>query len=238
MIRQIFSATFFLLILSPSAFAQVESAPRQPRDSYALHLQARPAAPFPFLDKLGNIEIQVYPQGVRADSLWLDGYLLAESDSVRIENPAVRLYTDASFEALRKLFSKLRPEDAEPLSLEKLEVIHTGKTGTIMKLPVSCHRVVLGKKAWIDVWSTPALRTSPAWERLQVELLSAISPELSKVVKEIPGTVVHVMLNTEHFPKTVLLTTTEVYLSSAGHEEALQTGRFFLRAPSLDRLVQ
>ncbi|MDX1584051.1 MAG: hypothetical protein R3338_10680 [Thermoanaerobaculia bacterium] len=233
--RLILSAAILLPALSPLASANEPAVPRQ---NYALHLEANPSEPFPFLKKLGKVEISVFPEGVRADSLWLDGFVLQGADTVRIENPALRLYTDASFDSLRKLFQKLRPENEEQPALKALKVVDTGRVGKIGKLPVRCHRIVLGEKAWIDLWWTSALAKNPAYERLQHELLSVVSPDLALAARRVPGTIVHVVLNTERFPDTTLLAVREVYLSSAGHEEALKTGRFFLRAPSLDRLVK
>ena len=236
MTRANWSTIFLTLILLPAFSLSADDV--APRDRYALHLEARPAATFPFLDQLGKVEIEVYPQGVRANSHWLDGFLRTGENTIRIENPALRLYSDASFEGLRSLFGKLRPEDEKSPSFKELKVVETGRRGTIKKLPARCRRIVLGKDAWIDVWTTTALARNPAYERLQIELLSAISPKLTNAMQRIPGTVLHVVINTRNHPETVLLTTREFYLSSAGHEEALETGRFFLKAPSLDRLLK
>ena len=223
-----------LLLALPSPAAADAT---RPSDRYSLRLEARPSAVFPFLDKLGRVQIAVFPQGVRADSLWLGGYLMAGSETVRVENPALRVYTDATYGALRKLFSGLGPEQ-EPMKLGELEVRKTGRKGTIKNLPVQCYRIVLGKKAWIDVWTTEAIQRSRPYQDLQTQVLMTVSPDLARAARKIPGTVLHVVLNTNDHPETTLLSTREVYRSSAGHEEVLRTGRFFLRVPSLDRLVR
>lgn len=230
--RSLTTVALLFLFLTVSA-----AASDKPRESYALHLEARPSAPFPFLDKLGRVQIAVYPEGVRADSRWLGGFVRAGDDTVRIENPALRLYTDSSLDTLRRFFVSLSPEK-ESMALGELEVRKTGRTGTIKKLPASCYRIILGETAWIDVWTTQAVRSSRPYQILQSQLLAAVSPDLEKAARRIPGTPLHVVLNTRRFPDTVLLTTREVYFSSAGNEDALQTGRFFLKAPSLDRLVK
>lgn len=235
--KRVRTSTIFLLSLLFAASAAPAADVPAPRDRYALQLEARPSAVFPFLDKLGRVDIAVYPQGVRADSLWLNGYLKAGSENVRIENPTLRLYTDASYSALRKLFLSLAPED-DVMKFGELPVTDTGRKGTIKGMAIRCHRIQLGKKAWIDVWTTQELRKSRPFHDLQMQVLTTISPDLARAAARIPGTPLHVVLNTSKYPETTLLTTKEVYRSSAGHEEALQTGRFFLRVPSIDRLVK
>lgn len=223
-----------LLLAAPPAYAADAPAPR---DRYALQLEARPAAVFPFLDKLGRVNLSVYPQGVRVDSRWLDGYLKAGSETVTIENPGLRMYTDASYGSLRQLFRGLAPEE-KVMKLGKLPVLKTARTGNIKNLPVTCYRIQLGKKAWIDVWTTESLKQSRPYHDLQMQVLTTISPDLARAAAKIPGTPLHVVLNTEKYPETTLLSTREAFRSSAGHEDALQTGRFFLRVPSIDRLVK
>ncbi len=233
--RMVMSTILLLGLLSASSGSA--DSPPAPRSNYALHLEARPTAVFPFLEKLGNIQIAVYPQGVRADSLWLDGYLKAGSKSVRIENPSLRIYSDANLASLRQLFRSLAPEK-ETAELGELPVTDTGRRGTIKDLPVKCYRITLGKKAWIDVWTTAALKESQPYRDLRTEVLSAISPDLARAGARIPGTPLHVALKTDDRPETTLLATKRFYKSSAGHEDALQTGRFFLKAPSIDRLMK
>lgn len=231
------TSTFLLLCLLVAGPAVPAAAPPVPRDRYTLELEARPSAVFPFLDKLGRIQILVYPEGVRADSLWLDGYLKAGSDQVRIENPALRLYTDSSYGALRTMFRSLAPEE-KTAKFGDLPVRDTGRRGKIKNLPVQCHRIVLGKEAWIDVWTTEALKKSQPYHDLEMQILTTISPDLARAAAKIPGTRLHVVLNTKNHPETTLLATKEYLKSSAGHQEALQTGRFFLRAPSIDRIMR
>lgn len=222
-----------LLVVPPVSAA--DSPIRHER--YALQLEARPSAVFPFLDKLGRVNLSVYPQGVRVDSLWLDGYLKSGSETVRIENPALRMYTDASYVTLRRLFRGLAPEE-ETMKLGALPVVKTTRRGKIKNLSVTCYRIQLGKEAWIDVWSTDTLKKSQPYQELQTQVLMTISPDLARAAAKIPGTPLHVVLNTERYPETTLLSTRGAFRSSAGHEEALQTGRFFLRVPSIDPLVK
>lgn len=231
-------STCALCILFLLAIAATAVAAPEPRSSYAIHLEATPSEAFPFLDKLGTVEIAVYPEGVRADSPWLSGFVRSGSDSVRVENQALRLYSDATFDGVRRLFSTLRPEEEEKKGIRNVEIRDTKRKGTIGEFPVSCYRLQLAKNAWIDVWSTTAVKDSEAYERLQSELLTVVSPELAEAARRIPGTILKVIVNTEDIPEKTLLRTRKIYLSSAGHQEALQTGRFFLRAPSLDRLVK
>src|SRR5579859_6816519 len=61
---------------------------------FHLTLEANPAAPFPFLSKFGNVTLQVYPNGVRAESMWLRGFSRNGAPAVTVEDPLNRTYSD------------------------------------------------------------------------------------------------------------------------------------------------
>src|SRR5262249_48854875 len=54
---------------------------------YHIELQANPGAPFPFLSRFGTVTLHVYNGGVRADTMWLNGFSRNGSNTVTVENP-------------------------------------------------------------------------------------------------------------------------------------------------------
>src|SRR6266852_593818 len=46
----------------------------RPPQPYHIELEANTAAPFPYLSRFGTIRLHIYPAGVRADSVWLNGF--------------------------------------------------------------------------------------------------------------------------------------------------------------------
>src|SRR5437773_7294617 len=79
-----------LLLIIFAFAASLQAAPPKP---YHLELEANPAAPFPFLGKFGTITLHVYPGGVRAETLLLNGFSRNGASTITVENPYTRMYT-------------------------------------------------------------------------------------------------------------------------------------------------
>src|SRR5690349_3750285 len=76
-----------LLVLVLLAAASTASAATPPQ-RYHLELEANPAAPFPYLSKFGtDIEVHVYPSGVRLEALWLNSFSRNGASAVSVANP-------------------------------------------------------------------------------------------------------------------------------------------------------
>src|SRR5437879_151070 len=73
---------------------------------YHLQLEANPAAPFPFLGRLGTVSLHVYRGGIRAESLWLCGFSRNGASDVTVENPLGRIYTDVPIAAIGSIIGK------------------------------------------------------------------------------------------------------------------------------------
>ena len=86
------------------------------------------------------------------------------------------------------------------------------------------------------MWTTTVIPDNPQFERLQMELVSAISRPAAMLVRKIPGTSIYIELNTQHYKKVPVLRLKSLTRSNEGETEALQRGRFYVRAPMVDML--
>jgi len=200
---------------------------------YHLTLLARPAAPFPFLSRFGNVTLDVYPRGVRADSFWLNGFSLTGSPNVTIENPFTRMYNEmpvASFAASVRKLSTLGVESSALAELQK------PVRGAVKGVAATRHRLQYGPQAWIDVWTTDTIPENPQLRAIANELVTAIAPPTAAILRTIPGTPIHVELNFRRYRKVVLLELKTLARDAAGEDDALKVGALYFRAPMLDAI--
>lgn len=219
------AALFLLSLADPAA-----PAPRP----YHLQLEARPGAVFPYLAKFGRIQLDVYPSGVRADTIWLNGFSRNGADTITVENPLARMYTDVPVAQMSSLLQKLGTigsieRDAAPAKV----VASKGKVGGIA---ATRYRMIYGPTAWIDLWTTNAIPENPQFRRIVNDLVSAISPETGKLARSIPGTPIFVELNFRRFKKIPLVRLKKLSYGTADEKDALTVGSFYVRAPLLDSL--
>lgn len=197
-------------------------------DEYHLTLLAHPAAPFPFLSKFGDVTLDVYPRGVRADSLWLNAFSVSGSPDVVVENPFSRMYTEvpvASIAASMNKLSTLGVESTAPATLQK------PVRGNAKGIAATRYRLQYGDQAWIDVWTTEAIPENPQLRAVVDQLVTGIAPPSAALLRKIPGTPVYVELNFRRFKKVALLEVKSLVHDSAGQEDALKPGALYFRAP-------
>src|SRR5260370_41397597 len=133
-----------LLLFSTTATA----APPKP---YHIVLEANTAAPFPLLSRFGKITLHVYPAGVHADSIWLNGFSRLGTSTVTIQNPYARMYTTMPVSDITTMLQKTNEEDA--LS-EAPPPIAPAVSGKVRGILARRYRLLYGPDAWIDVWTT------------------------------------------------------------------------------------
>lgn len=214
-------------------FSLASPAASQPRP-YHLELEAQPAAVFPYLAKFGRIDLDVYPSGVRAETIWLNGFSRNGVETITVENPLGRMYTDVPISEISSLLRKLGTIGSiEQAALPARVVASKGKVGNIN---ATRYRLEYGPTAWIDFWTTSAVPENPQFRRIVNELVSAISPSTGKVASSIPGTPIFVELNFRRFKKVVLVRTKNLTHDNKGEEDALKVGSFYFRAPLLDAI--
>src|SRR5436190_19068023 len=96
----------FILLLAASCELQ---AP-QP---YHLTLEAHPAAPFPFLSRFGTVTLDVFPAGVHAETLWLNGFSRTGASAITVLNPFWRMYTEVPIAQIASILRKLSTAGVE-----------------------------------------------------------------------------------------------------------------------------
>jgi hypothetical protein len=206
-----------------------------PLSAYHLELEARPAAVFPYLTKFGTVDIDVYPSGVRAETIWLNGFSRNGAQTITVENPLGRMYTEVPIKEIAALLNKLGSaagsveSGAVPATIKKLK-------GKVSGIAATRHRLEYGPTAYVDYWTTDAVPENPQLRRIVSELLTAISPGTAQAASSIRGTPVYVEVNFRRFKKVVLLRTKKLDMSNGDEQAALKVGSFYFKAPLLDAL--
>lgn len=234
--------TLFLVALQAGGAARTPAstavAQRQASTApYTLELELNPTAAFPVLRKFGTIDVSVYPGGVRAESLILHAFSRTGSPEMTLLAPLSRLYTEVPVGELRNIALTLTNSTDEMMpGLGEFPIDPKVLVGKVGVIPAKRYRILLGENSWIDVWSTSVIPENKQFERLQRELVSAISRPAAKLVNKIPGTSIYIELNTQHYRKVPVLRLKSLVRSKEGEAEALQRGRFWARAPIIDLL--
>ncbi len=211
-----------------------------PLSSYKLELEINALEALPFLKKFGKMNVVVYPGGVRARSILVDGFSTTGTDTITVENGVTRLYhviPVSEFESLVRTAAGggiTLPADLEKtIHFEKLV-----RTGTVAGIPAVRHRAILGPDSWIDVWTTTRVPKNPQFTRLSQHFLKAVVPSVARLVDKLPGTPVYVELETERFHKLALLKATSLATSSVGETDDLKVAKYYVKAPKLADLFE
>ena len=217
---------FLALLVATS----VHAAPPKP---YHIQLEANTAAPFPYLSRFGSITLHVYPAGVRADSLWLDGFSRLGTPTVTIMNPYGRMYTTMPVSEITSMLQKAKNDDdiasvpppiAPPVS------------GKVRGIAARRYRLIFGPDAWIDVWTTNAIPENLQLRRIVDAFVRGISPLTAESWKSIPGTPLYVELNFRRYKKLPLIRLKSFELDNVGQEDALKVGSLYFKAPLLESI--
>jgi hypothetical protein len=209
----------------------LQAAPPKP---YHIELEANPAAPFPFLSKFGTVTLHVYPAGVRAETIWLNGFSRNGSRAVTVENPYGRMYTDVPVDEITTILKKMSalreqvavgpPPIAPPLS------------GSVHGIAARRYRLMYGPEAWIDIWTTARVPDNLQFRAIVNAFVRGISPGTAQSLAAIPGMPLYVELNFSHYKKLPLLRLKKFLLDDAGQEKALKVGVLYFKAPLLDAI--
>jgi hypothetical protein len=210
----------------------LHAAPPKP---YHIELVANTAAPFPFLSKFGTITIHVYPAGVRANSVWLNGFSRLGTPTMTIENPLGRMYTMMPLGEITNLIQKTANDDALAAAPHILQPPVSGK---VRGIAARRYRLLYGPDAWIDVWTTNVIPENPQLRSIVNAFVGGISPPTAEAWKAIPGTPLYVELNFSHYKKLPLIRLKSFAMNNVGQEAALEVGRFYFKAPMLDSILK
>ena len=201
---------------------------------YHLQLEANPAASFPLLNKFGVVTLHVYPAGVRADSMWLNGFS-RDGATVTVENPYARMYTVvpvAQFAAALERIAQVEVnEGATPPVSGPTE-------GTVGGRRAKRYRLIYGPEAWIDIWTSQSVPESTQLKGLVDGFVRGVAPKTANALRSVPGTPIYVEMNFEHYKKTPLVWIKSFDADDAGEDKALRVGRFYFKVPLLDALLK
>lgn len=221
----------FLLALTFATAAA--AAPPRP---YHLELEATPEAAFPWLGRFGNVDVHVYPQGVRSEALWLHAFSRNGEAAVTVVNPLGRMYVDV---AINEIAGMLRKLSAEKAGKERSARPALGPSmkGSVKGIAATRHRLLYGKSAWIDVWTTDVVPQNRQMQLLVRNVVGGISPGTAEVASRLPGTPIYVELNFRRFKKVPLVRLKKLTYSDEGHADALTLGKLYVRAAVLEKLL-
>src|SRR5437016_10086756 len=104
-----------LFLLALLFATSVSAAAPQP---YHIELEANPAAAFPFLSKFGAVTLHIYPAGIRAETIWLNGFSRNGTSTVTVENPLGRMYIDMPVNEITSLLRKMAKDDVQAAAPE------------------------------------------------------------------------------------------------------------------------
>ena len=220
-----------LLILALVALPAFAAPAPQPRP-YHLTLEADPAAPFPFLSRFGRATLHVYRGGVRAETLWLNGFSRAGSPNITVENPFGRMYTEVPVANVGSIVAKLAGSDLQNAN----PTLATPTGGRVGQLSATRYRLIYGPEAYIDVWSTNAIPENKQFRAIVMQFVGGISPGTASLAKSIPGTPIYVEMNFRRFKKLPLLRLRSLTYDDSGEADALKVGSFMVHASLLDSL--
>jgi hypothetical protein len=205
------------------------TAPPKP---YHIELVANPAAPFPFLGKFGTMTLHIYPAGVRADTLWLNGFSRIGTPTVTVENPYGRMYTVMPMSEITNVMRTMAREDVKAVPPSIAPPI----SGHVRGIAARRYRLLYGPEAWIDVWTTEVIPENSQLRTIITAFVRGVSPSTAESIKSIPGTPIYVELNFRRYKKLPLVRLKSFSLSNVGQENALKVGTLYFKVPLLDQI--
>lgn len=202
---------------------------------YHLELEADPAAPFPFLAKFGKINLSVYGGGVRAETLWLNGFSRSGASTITVMNPYGRMYTDMPIVEIGRTIEKVGAATRKQAGVAA-PTLTAPVRGKVRGIDATRYRMIYGEQAWIDVWTTAVIPTNSQLRTIATEFVGGVSPGSANVWKQIPGTPIYVELNFSHYKKLPLLRLKSLTFENGGEVDALKVGTIYFKAPFLDSI--
>jgi hypothetical protein len=208
----------------------VSAAP--PNKPYHIVLEANSAAPFPYLSRFGTITLHVYPDGVRANTIWLNGFSRGGTPTVTIENPYARMYTVMPVSEITNMIHKATNDEMSMMP----PAIAPPVSGKVGGIAARRYRLLYGPSAWIDVWTTSVVPENQQLRSIVNAFIRGISPTTAESWQTIPGTPLYVELNFKHYKKLPLIRLKSFKMNNVGQEDALKVGNLYFRAPLVEQI--
>jgi hypothetical protein len=203
---------------------------------YHLELEATPKAAFPWLGRFGDVTLHVYEGGVRGEALWLNGFSRNGAKAVTIVNPLGRMYVDVAVREIAPTLRKLAGTETAEISGASPKPGPTLK-GKVRGIDATRHRLMYGKAAWVDVWTTTVIPPNAQLRTIVAEVVRGISPRTATAVEKLPGTPVYVELNFRRFKKVPLVRLKKLTFAADDQADALTLGKLYVRATLLEKIL-
>jgi len=213
------------------------AAPLFAQQKYHLELEATPEAAFPYLSRFGNVDIDVYAGGVRADALWLNAFSRNGAKSITVANPLGRMYVDVAIAEITDILAKMAGGDRLAGSQSGPLKLDPGVKGTVSGIPATRYRIVYGPTAWIDYWTTDVVPPNEQFRTIVHRLVAGISPGTAEAARKVPGTPVYVELNFRRFKKVPIVKFKKLSYTADDEEDDLTLGSLYVRAGVLEKLL-
>lgn len=221
-----------LVLFALLSFSSIAAAPRP----YHLELEVTPKAAFPWLGRFGDVDVHVYPAGVRGEALWLNAMSRTGAKQVTVVNPLGRMYVDVATSEIAPTLARLAGSSAGAERAARPALGPTMK-GKVKGIAATRHRLVYGPNAWIDVWTTDVIPANPQLRLLVRNAIAGISPGTAAVADKLPGTPVYVELNFRRFRKLPIVRLKKLEFGPTDEEDALTLGKLYVRAGLLEKLL-
>jgi hypothetical protein len=231
--RKLLRSAFFILTSALAALG-AQAATEKP---YHLQLEANFSAPFPYLGRLGTVTLHVYPRGVRADTIWLNGFSRNGSTNVTVMNPLARMYTDVPIREFPAFIARITGGESEMIE-SNAPIVSAPTSGKVHGIAARRYRLVYGPSAWIDIWTTQVIPENPQLKRMVDEFVRGVAPATADLVSKIPGSPVYVELNFSHYPKLPIVWVKSLTMDDRGEADALAVGSFYFKAPFIDAILK
>ncbi|MGH9456704.1 MAG: hypothetical protein ACRD2J_03580 [Thermoanaerobaculia bacterium] len=201
---------------------------------YRLDLELNPAAPFPFLERFGSIDISVFSDGVSGKALVLRGFSRNGSDEITVMHRLARVYLDIPIPRLQSILLALSGSDTEVMpGLGSLPVSKPVR-GRVGGLEALRYRIQLGPESSMDVWTTTAIEPNPHYLRLAREFAATISQSAGDLARQLQGMPVYIEMNTTHHRKVTLLRVKGFAKDAEGASDELRVGSVYVQAPGTE----
>jgi hypothetical protein len=224
-----------LVALAVAVAISIPAAAAQP---YHLELEATPEAAFPYLGRFGKVDLHVYAGGVRGEALWLHGFSNNGANAVTVANPLARMYVDVATSEIASILTKLAGDKAGKERKARPPRLGPSMKGKVKGIDATRHRLIYGKNAYIDVWTTDVIPPNAQLRTLITKVVSGIAPGTATVTSKLPGTPVYVELNFKRFQKVAILKLKKLSFTADDEKDALALGPVYVRAGILEKLFQ
>lgn len=217
--------------------ALVLALPAAAAKPYHLELEATPEAAFPYLGKFGTVDLHVYQSGVRGEALFLHGFSRNGEKQITVANPLGRMYVEMQTTEIASLLTKLAGGKTGQERKAKPKLGPQMK-GTVKGVAATRHRLLYGKEAFIDVWTTDVIPQNPQLRTIVHNILNGVAPGTASVANKLPGTPIYVELNFRRFKKVPIVRMKKLTFAADDEEDALKLGMLYFKSGTAASLFE